>query len=256
VKVLSDDIVKEKLCEIFNDSCKVILQEMFAPIEKQLKNDIVELKASIQLLKIKLDERNEQMQKLQTDNAELSMKLANERVARDELEQYGRRENLIFDGISSTLAERTAVADHIGPSHLEVESSEVSMNKVITFCKDVLHIDIDPSDVSIAHRCKPRRGSIVPPILVRLVRRSKRDAIFHARMQLKTYNSTRSVNDRIYLNEDLTEINRKLLGAGRKAAKDGKLDSAWSSNCRIWVKTRDGRRMTVTSMHQLNELIR
>lgn len=256
LRVLSDGAVQEKLCEILANSIKLIIGEILAPIERKLKSDIGEVNASIQSLQLKIDERSEQMKALQTANVDLSDKLWKERAARDELEQYSRRENLLFTGIPATIAERTAAAQ-TEQTHLTAETSETTTNKVISFCKDVLHVNIESSDISIAHRCKQRRGSNVPPVLVRFIRRSKRDEVFRAKFHLKAYNANRSPDDRAYVNEDLTESNRKLLGTARKAVSDSKLDSAWSSNCRIFVKTLapDGRRLAVTTIQRLNELV-
>jgi prefoldin subunit 5 len=254
LKVLNDTAVQEKLCEIFNNSIKLIVREIFDPIEKQMKKDIDELKATIQPLQLKIDERTEQLKNLQAVNSTLSEKLVKERMAREELEQYSRRENLIITGIPATLAERVG-ADQGEQNRLGYESSTVTTNKVVTFCNEVLHLDINPSDISIAHRCKLRRGSDIPPILVRFVRRFKRDEVFRAKALLKTYNASRPINNRSYINEDLTESNRRLMGVARKAVVERNLDSAWSSNCRIFVKTIAGRRLIVSSIHELNEVI-
>ena len=202
LKVLSDDAVQQKLCEILSNSIKLIIQEMFRPLEKQIKNDLGAVRVTIQLLQLKLDERAEQLRNLQAVNITLSEKLTKERECRDQLEQYSRRENLLFCGIPATLAERT-VADQ-GEHQIIAEPSAVTTDKVISFCNNVLHTNISASDISIAHRCKPRRGSNCPPVLVRFVRRSIRDDVFRAKAHLKTFNASRPLSERSFINEDLT----------------------------------------------------
>ena len=59
LKVLSDDAVQQKLCEILSNSIKLIIQEMFQPLEKQIKNDLGAVRVTIQSLQLKLDERAE-----------------------------------------------------------------------------------------------------------------------------------------------------------------------------------------------------
>jgi len=226
------------------------------PIEQHLKDSIGEIKANLQTLQLKLEECTEQVKNLQTINAELSTKLEKEAAARDELEQYSRRDNLLITGIPASMAERAAAGQGTQPN-LNAESSDVTTTKVISFCEDVLHVSIDANDISIAHRCKMRRGSKVPPVLVRFTRRSKRDEVFRAKSALKAYNEQRPMDERAYINEDLTENNNKLLGIARKAVKDHKLESAWSFNCRIFVKTAglNGSRHSITSLQRLNDII-
>ena len=79
---------------------------------------------------------------------------------------------------------------------------------------------------------------------------------FRAKAHLKTFNASRPSSERSFINEDLTETNRKLLGAARKAVSDNLLDSAWSSNCHVYVKALppDGKRYTITSLQRLYEL--
>ena len=205
LKVLSDDAVQQKLCEILSNSIKLIIQEMFQPLEKQIKNDLGAVRVTVQSLQLKLDERAEQLRNLQAVNITLSEKLTKERECREELEQYSRRENLLFCGIPATLAERT-VADQ-GEHQLIAESSAVTTDKVISFCNNVLHTNNSASNISIAHRCKPRRGSNCPPVFVRFVRRSVRNDVFRAKAHLKTFNASRSSSERSFINENLTETN-------------------------------------------------
>ena len=209
---------------------------------------------TIQSLQLKLDERAEQLRNLQTVNITLAEKLTKERECREELEQYSRRENLLFCGNPATLAERT-VADQ-GEHQLIAEFSAVTTDKVISFCNNVLHTNFSASDISIAHRCKPRRGSSCPPVLVRFVGRSIRDDVFRAKAHLKTFNASRPSSECSFINEDLTETNRKLLGAADKAVSDNQLDSAWSSNCHVYVKALppDGKCYAIISLQCLNEL--
>ena len=246
LKVLSDDAVQQKLCEILSNSIKLIIQEMFQPLEKQIKNDLGAVCVTIQSPQLKLDERAEQQRNLQAVNITLSEKLTKEHECREELEQYSRRENL-FCGILATLAERT-VADQ-GEHQLIAESSAVTTDKVISFCNNVLHTNISASDISIAHRCKLRRGSNCPPVLVRFVRRSICDDVFRAKAHLKTFNASRPSRERSFINKDLTKTNRKLLSAARKTVSDNLLDSAWSSNCHVYMKALppEGKRYAITS---------
>lgn len=89
--------------------------------------------------------------------------------------KYSRRDNLVISGIPAILSE---VASATGTQ--EIEYSSTSVNKVIAFCKDVLHVDVESSEISPAHRLRAGRNSAHPPLLVRFTRRIMRDDVLRA----------------------------------------------------------------------------
>ena len=62
------------------------------------------------------------------------------------------------------------------------ESSSAAVEQtVINFCHDKLNIDIEHSDISVAHRLKKGNGDTTRPILVRFISRKIHDGIMRAR---------------------------------------------------------------------------
>jgi hypothetical protein len=137
-----------------------------------------------------------------------------------------------------------------------VESSETTVSTVISFCHDKLGVSITPDDISTAHHIKAKRPGDPTQVIVRFARRSKRDAVLQARGKLRAINVDRAANNRVYINEDLSENTRKIFGAARAKLKSKLLTSAWTSNGRIHVKDNNGSFHTISSMSQLQAVAR
>ncbi len=106
------------------------------------------------------------------------------------------------------------------------ESSVSVIDKVIDFCNHVLDCNITVSDISIAHALPVKAASNQPAaVIVRFVRRSVRDKVFSSRHKLKTYIT--ADGNKIYINEDLTANNRKILVALRLKVHNHVIGGAW-----------------------------
>jgi hypothetical protein len=64
--------------------------------------------------------------------------------------------------------------------------------------------------------------------------------VLQARGKLRAISVDRAANNRVYINEDLSENTRKIFGAARAKLKSKLLTSAWTSNGRIHVKDNNG----------------
>ena len=130
---------------------------------------------------------------------------------------------------------------------------EQTADKVIKLCRDKLGIEVAPSDISTAHRIKLKsdRGSNAAPIIVRFTRRTIRDTVYRLRFQLKNHKSTNK-SLHIYINQDLTDKNRKLLAAVRRKLQNEILQSMWTSGCRILVKDNNDHVTVLTSLAHVN----
>ncbi len=85
--------------------------------------------------------------------------------------------------------------------------------------------------------CVHPHNSKLSPILVRFIRHIVRDGILRAKSMLKDFNSTFPPADRIYINEDLVDNDYKLTGAALAEFRSKTIQGAWSSYCRIIVKS-------------------
>ena len=161
------------------------------------------------------------------------------------MEQYSRRDNLIFNGIPATYAETATATDQ---QNRNGESSATTVDKVIQFCNDELGVAVITSDISTAHRIRMRSSSDKPaPIVIKFTRRITRHEVFRATKVLKEYNEDKADKENVYINEDFLDDSRKLLGVARSHVRNKHLNDFWTRGCHIYVKRRDDKVVQIKS---------
>lgn len=158
-------------------------------------------------LEAQLREKDEEIATLQGRVAEL------ERQA-DDQEQYSRRTSIRISGVPENQGE-----------------------DIIAVTKDLLSkIECDPV-INRVHRVGPVHESADSPrsILCQFLSYGAKAHVMKQRSLLKTKAQG------VFINEDLTRKRSKLLYQCRKLVKDGKIDSAWSFDGRIAIKTKNDR---------------
>ena len=204
-------------------------------------------------LKAEIASRSNLVYELQATNKALTEQLAKNECKIDELDQYSRRDNLLITGLFPSFAEMANATQH-GDQHCE--SSDTMVRKVIDFCNDHLELALVPEDISVAHFIKSKRAGGPSQAVVRFIRRSVREAVYRARFKLKDLNTQRPDDKCFYINEDLSDNNRKLLVAAHSKIKIDQLTSVYTSNGRVKVKDIVGNTHNVSSVMQLNDIIR
>ena len=179
----------------------------------ELENDIENRKSEIKDQKTE----NEKLLKQIEKNAEISDGKIND------LEQYGRRNNLKINGLPESEGDETA--------EMTAEILTAKLNSVIG------GLNLKKDDIDIAHRLgmkktpKPHETVYPRRVIVRFNSRCKRDAILRSRKLFKGTD--------IYVNEDLTKVNQLVLSCVRKKMKD-EVETAWTKNGRIMYKNKTG----------------
>lgn len=231
----------------------------------------VEAKLAMFVDKISTLEKNLSMtsdvaQKLQVENKQLRERL-------DDLDTYSRGDNLIIHGLevssyseaaagsqlpggasagksSRSSNRRTAPVQTAVTTNL-TESSEVTELKVIEFANKVMNIPLTRDDISVAHRLAKRPGANTPaPIIVRFSNRRARNAVYNARLSLKT------LKPAIYVNEHLIRSRAKILKDARQLVKDKKLQGAWTNNGVVYIRLSDLPDSKPIQVNNINDLPR
>lgn len=205
IKALSDDGVVKAIGAIFENRLKDILQVVDQlTLENKRQNTIIA--------------------KLETE-----IRLANSKI--DCLEQYNRHDNLIITGLPlSSYAEATSVDSAL--SNTPRETSQATEAAVIDLCATHLHVDIQPSDISVAHRLKKPTGPNPgpPAVIVRFTSRKARERVYIARRNLK------DCPTKIYINEDLTKQTAELFRHARQLVKQKVLHSSWTAGGTVYTR--------------------
>ena len=171
----------------------------------------------------------------QTSETEL-MKLEN-------LERYGRRQNLEFQGVP--------------------ESENEDVPKLVVEICELFGVKINQIDISIAHRLsamKARDDSKKPnppAIIATFISRSARNEIYNNRKFAKTISqSSFPVNEMQKLNvdENLTRARKRLLRRAKQMAKQKNFKYAWTKNGRILIRKDDSDLTNIIEITSENDL--
>jgi hypothetical protein len=244
--ILSNGDVKTKLEEIFTVSLNKSAQTVMDKIDG--------LNATIIALKVELTAKDAIIEKVQRENQQLQKSVKDLIVCKENLQQETKRDNIVITGFKPTFAEASAE----GSDNADVPQSSV-IDKVVNLCRGALEMpEFNSRDVSSAYflpapKPNPGRTSAGPMMIVRFMRRAIRDEVLSKRRLLKAYN--RDNNTAYFVNEDLILPRRKLFSEARKALKNGKLDGAWTAAGLVRVKLSSGRKVTINTIAELNDLL-
>jgi hypothetical protein len=230
---LKDDEVKQLFAEIIERKIDTKLNQLKVSLTNEFNTRIDELSVTLTALRSEVQRKDTLMGALQTENNSLkaSIKSLNEKL--DDTETYQRRDNLIFTGLPLRLADLTA-----GSNDPLADSSESIATQVSNFCINTLRCDVKIEDISVAHALKVHGGHGQQPVIVRFSRRSIRDDVYYSRMKLKSYKTP--AGNKVYINEDLTTPNRKILGVARNKLRDKHIAGVWTKSGRVFYKDNSG----------------
>lgn len=163
-----------------------------------------------------LAEKDKQINFLKNDVTTLKCRVDDLELHLDDLDQYERRDAVILSGAS------------LPPETTQENTTNVTIQAI----KDQLKINIKESDISVSHRLGPKRQQVNRPIIVKLVKRSLKQDLVGACIQLRP---------QLYVNESLTPKRRGLLNkilTIRKAHKQ-KFQQCYTQDGRITIKLRN-----------------
>lgn len=174
---------------------------------------IVDLMKEVKELKIQNEEKNKRIITLENRLADL--------------EQYTRINDIIISGLE--IKPRTyarAAAPEGEPTEPDLESVE---QQALRFLNSK-GISVSNEDIEACH-ILPRKDKQKPAtVIMRFVNRKKKSALLRQGRKLKGSN--------VYINEHLTKKNADIARVARLLRKQNKIQSTWTSNCRIYIKLR------------------
>ena len=145
----------------------------------------------------------------------------------DEMEQYSRRNCLKFTGITE---------------EGYAENTDEMVLRVI--------------NVSRTHRVgPPRRDGKPRDIIVKFLSYRDRALVYNNKKNLKSYNANPSNRSRIFINEALTRTRNQLFFKTRKLAAAKQIDSVWTYDGRIIIKTNNKKRISLTNEADFDQLL-
>lgn len=229
------EVINKKLSSVITKD-DGFLRDLIRGMFQQMKDEFLQgVNHRIELLEGRLFEKDQENEKLKREITVLNKKIADEKEEKNKLvdqiqkvneaaeerindqEQYGRRNNLRINGIEEEEADETA---------------DITTRKIVNKLNGrIQDLNLEISDIDIAHRLGQKRRGSCRPIIVKFLSRLKRDRVIRNRKLFKGTN--------IYINEDLTRLNQLVLACVRKKMPD-EVDKVWSRNGRIYYKNKTG----------------
>lgn len=221
----SETNLQKKIKEMIAEMKTEILQSVEHKInvmenrlfESEKEND--EMKKEIGLLNKTLNAQIDENQRLKR---EIDREKQQTQLKLNDMEQYGRRNNIRIDGIENKDGE---IAD---------ETTKVVIQKLNTKMKN---LNITEKDIDACHRIGETKSG-KRQIIVKFVSRQTRDRVIRSRKLFR--------DDSIYLNEDLTKLTETVLMSVKRKMTD-EVHAVWSRDCKIYYKNKFG------TVHQVKQ---
>lgn len=169
----------------------------------------------------------EEVKALRIQNAEKDRRLVEleNRVA--DLEQYSRINDVIVTGlrIKPRSYARAVTTDNGGePGEQDDRSAE---QQVAAFFHSK-GIEVDLNNIEACHPLPRKSDGNTSAIIMRFVNRKHKSALLKQGRKLKGTN--------VFINEHLTKRNSDIGRKARFLKKQGKIQSTWTSNCKVLIK--------------------
>ena len=176
--------------------------------------------------------QKEEISNIKSQAAALKTQEIKDSIKVDELEQYGRRQNLEIVGVP--------------------EKEDENTNAIVLEVAKMLDVDIMSSHISTSHRlpkkkASSRNNSGSSPIIVRFTSRDIRNQIYANRkkarfVDLKNFSVSDTKN--IFVNENLTPTRKQLFWKTKQEVKNSSWKYFWTHNGNVFVKKDDNASIT------------
>ena len=178
--------------------------------------------------------QKEEISNLKSQAAALKTQEIKDSIKVDELEQYGRRQNLEIVGVP--------------------EKEDENTNAIVLEVAKMLDVDIMSSHISTSHRLpkkkvSSRNNSGSSPIIARFTSRDIRNQIYANRKKAKARfvdlkNFSVSDTKNIFVNENLTPTRKQLFWKTKQEVKNNSWKYIWTHNGNVFVKKDDNASIT------------
>ena len=225
---------------------QLTMEEAMEKMENNILNQITSLRDDVASMKDEfLNMKDIIIKRLQDENevlrsrcSKLEDKVVSLEKSVNQVEQYGRRNNIVISGI---------------PDDIE---NEKLVDTVTSIMEDV-NVVIEDGDIEACHRIgktDPKTAS--KKTIVRFINRKHCKKALINRKNLMNINSERKYNftrnNKIFINENLTRANESIAFYGRKLKKSREIHSCFTKDGVVHVKRSE--RSKPFKVHHINDL--
>lgn len=251
IRSLEDNVTKRKKTDInlnTNDNSEV----------KELVEEVRLLTREISSLKKQLENATSSLSSCQIKLEELGSSIAANDVRIQRLESRDQDVKMLETKVSVLQLELNMQAQYQLSNELELtgipENGNENLHHLALLAARKVGVDLVDNDIDWVARAGPRVMSALSagsntkfprPVVVRLLRRSKRDEIIKAARSRRNITSTdlelSGTPSKIYYNERLTKANRMLFREARARCKEYGYSFCWCSRGGIFIRQREGK---------------
>lgn len=163
--------------------------------KEELKDEIKDIKVRLEVIEQENHEIKEEVSEARYENEILRNRI-------QQLEEYSRIENIVIHGIEE---EENETEDDLVAQIQEIGKS--------------LGVNIEKYDISTCHRLPTNKKESVPPTIVRMNNRHKKEKMIKRSKECRLEN--------IYIDRHLTRMTAELYKEVRQKKKEGKFEFAW-----------------------------
>uniref|UniRef100_A0A096MAF3 L1 transposable element RRM domain-containing protein n=1 Tax=Poecilia formosa TaxID=48698 RepID=A0A096MAF3_POEFO len=201
-------------------------QEEFEEIKKSLdfmSDEIAKISQPQNLIMNLMGEVKE----LKRQNVEKDEQIAflEHRVA--DLEQYSRMNDVVISGLEMKPRSYAQAVTEPSITDKRDEDGGTLENQVVSFFSNK-GISIDNNGIEACHPLPQKNKGVKPATVMRFTNRKHKNELLKQGRKLRGSN--------VYINEHLTKINAEIARRARFLRKQKKIQSTWSSNCKVYIK--------------------
>ncbi|CAH0726206.1 unnamed protein product, partial [Brenthis ino] len=225
---------------------------------KELIAEFRLLTQELSSLKKQLEDTTASMTSCQKRLEELGSAIANNDSRIKKLEDRERETELLKGTVKELQQELNIKSQNNISNELELcgipEINNESLQHVVLLAARKVGVDLEDGDIDWVIRAGPRVKRVITmennsqfprPVVVRLLRKTKRDQIIKAAKSRRNIKSTDldipGTPYKVFYNERLTKYNRELFREARRMAKQHGFSHCWCSQGTIFVRKSEGK---------------
>jgi len=247
-QTLSNKAFIDSIAPLLAASIQSHLNQMIENATQPLKNQLAEHQASICTLQAEVSETNDRISDAKEENQQLKDEIKGlaEQVQdlegrHDDLEQYGRRNNLRFYNVPM------APTDDTEALVLDICNNKLKLSPPITTA-DIERCHI----IGTITKASPEDETGTAQIICKFKGWKTKKQVYKAKSSLKKFKTPQY---KVFINEDLTRKRQSMIKILSSAKKVDKIDSYWSFDGRVYYKETDtSNRILVKNISQIDLL--
>src|SRR3984885_12600065 len=250
-QLVQDDRLSDALTTRVSTNLSPIIEQLFDKIADSFLSKLEGMVENItkKYFASECESLNNKISALEATNKDLQQRL-------NEVEINSRSDSLIFHGITETPDESIMPGEHVSSqstSHPKLTTVQPTVQKIMQFCAEHLHLKISEFDISTAFRIPGKGKFKTRPLVVHFTNKRIMNMVYSSKKLLREVSN--SSGTRFYINENLTPLNARIFAKTRAIVREKKAHSTWTSGGRVLIRitaSQDEKPKRIASLEDLD----